>query len=71
MALQFEKIYVINLIERSDKLDALSVAASLTGFHFDVVPGVNGMWTLNKTLPSLEGLPSVRSTIPQKHPGAH
>ncbi|KAL8814587.1 MAG: hypothetical protein Q9223_006203 [Gallowayella weberi] len=62
--LGFEKIFVINLPERYDKLDAFSLAASLTGFTYDVIPGVKGETVVNKTLPTLENLPEVKSVFP-------
>ncbi|KAL8942138.1 MAG: hypothetical protein Q9216_001823 [Gyalolechia sp. 2 TL-2023] len=52
--LGFEKIFVINLPERHDKLDAFSLAASLTGFTHGVIEGVRGQDVVNKSLPSLE-----------------
>lgn len=52
--LGFEKIFVINLPERYDKLDGFSLAASLTGFTHDVINGVRGQDVVNKSLPSLE-----------------
>ncbi|KAL8636984.1 MAG: hypothetical protein Q9228_005695 [Teloschistes exilis] len=55
--LGFERVFVINLPERYDKLDAFSLAASLTGFKHDVVEGIKGATVVNKTLPSLENLP--------------
>ncbi|KAL8798685.1 MAG: hypothetical protein Q9182_006471 [Xanthomendoza sp. 2 TL-2023] len=55
--LQFERVFVINLPERYDKLDAFSLAASLTGFTHDVIPGIKGETVVNKTLPTLENLP--------------
>ncbi|KAL9609482.1 MAG: hypothetical protein Q9167_005747 [Letrouitia subvulpina] len=55
--LGFEKVFVINLPERFDKLDAFSLAASVTGFTHGVVAGVKGTDVVNKTLPSLDGLP--------------
>ncbi|KAL8756854.1 MAG: hypothetical protein Q9184_004368 [Pyrenodesmia sp. 2 TL-2023] len=56
---QFERIFVINLPERYDKLDAFSLAASVTGFTHDVIEGIKGSTVVNKTLPALEGLPQV------------
>lgn len=61
-SLQFERIFVINLPERYDKLDAFSLAASITGFTHDVIEGIKGSTVVNKTLPSLENLPKV--TLP-------
>ncbi|KAL8650020.1 MAG: hypothetical protein Q9210_004070 [Variospora velana] len=55
--LGFERVFVINLPERYDKLDAFSLAASLTGFTYGVVEGIKGSTVVNKTLPSLENLP--------------
>ncbi|KAL8926577.1 MAG: hypothetical protein Q9208_002904 [Pyrenodesmia sp. 3 TL-2023] len=55
--LGFERIFVINLPERYDKLDAFSLAASVTGFTHDVIEGIKGSTVVNKTLPALEGLP--------------
>ena len=39
-SLGFERILVINLPSRTDKIDALRLAASLTGINFTVAPGV-------------------------------
>ena len=47
---QFEKIYVINVPARSDKLDAMKVTASLTGFDFDIIEGINGRDVPKKAL---------------------
>ncbi|KAL8830410.1 MAG: hypothetical protein Q9170_005747 [Blastenia crenularia] len=55
--LGFERVFVINLPERFDKLDAFSLAASVTGFTHDVIEGIKGSTVVNKTLPSLENLP--------------
>lgn len=60
---QFERIFVINLPERYDKLDAFSLAASLTGFTHDVIEGIKGSTVVNKTLPALEGLPQVTTSL--------
>ena len=49
--LGFEKIFVIDLPSRFDKLDAFTLAASLTPFSFEVIAGVNGSAVPNKTLP--------------------
>ena len=35
---------------RTDKLDAMTLAASLTGFEFDVLEGVNGETVSHKAL---------------------
>ncbi|KAI4247808.1 MAG: hypothetical protein L6R42_009541 [Xanthoria sp. 1 TBL-2021] len=55
--LGFERVFVINLPERFDKLDAFSLASSLTGFSHDVIEGIKGATVVNKTLPSLDNLP--------------
>ena len=59
--LGFEKILLINLPHRSDKLDAFALAAGLTGFQFDVLPAMKGEEVSEQTLPApfpLELLPS-------------
>lgn len=45
--------------ERTDKLDAVAMAASLTGFHVDVIEGVVGLDVSNRSIP-LDGVPKVR-----------
>ncbi|KAI4101041.1 MAG: hypothetical protein LQ339_005269 [Xanthoria mediterranea] len=55
--LQFERVFVINLPERHDKLDAFSLASSLTGFSHEVIEGIKGVTVVNKTLPTLDNLP--------------
>lgn len=45
--------------ERTDKLDAIVLASSITGFHVDVIEGVRGSDISNKTLP-VQGVPKVR-----------
>jgi hypothetical protein len=59
--LQFQKIFVINLPERTDKLDAFSIVSSLTGFAVKVIEGVKGQDVQNKSLPALEGLPTAEA----------
>lgn len=44
--------------ERTDKLDAVTLAASLTGFHVDAIEGVVGSEISNRTLPA-KGVPPV------------
>ena len=44
--------------ERTDKLDAVTLAASLTGFHVDAIEGVVGSEISNRTLPVV-GVPPV------------
>ena len=52
MLRQFEKVYVLNLPERSDKRDAFSLAASLTNVTVDYIDGVKGDTIVNQSLPN-------------------
>ena len=52
-AMQFEKVYVINLPTRGDKRDAITLAASLTGFEFDIIEGLDGKDIPDKALPGV------------------
>ena len=65
MPLQFQKVFVLNLAERPDKLDAFALASTLTGFTAEIIPGVRGEEVVNKALPSLEGLPEVCTYSPE------
>lgn len=49
--LGFSKIFAIGLPERSDKRDALTLTAALTGFHVDFVDGVRGESIPDKAVP--------------------
>ncbi|MCJ1369198.1 hypothetical protein MMC20_000407 [Loxospora ochrophaea] len=49
--LGFQKIFVLNMPERSDKRDSISLAASLTGIELNFVSGVNGSTVPTKALP--------------------
>lgn len=49
--LGFSKIFVVGLPERSDKRDALSLTAALTGFHVDWVDGVKADTVVDKAVP--------------------
>lgn len=49
--LGFEKVFVIGLPERSDKRDALSLTAALTGFHVEWVDGVKEDTIADKAVP--------------------
>jgi len=49
---------VLNFPELTDRLDLISLASSITGFTFDVVEGVKGEDINNKSLPSLNGIPT-------------
>ena len=42
---------IINLPSRPDKLDSNTLAAALTGFRFEVVPGISGDEVPWKSLP--------------------
>ena len=61
---QFQKVFVLNLAERPDKLDAFALASTLTGFKAEIIQGVRGEEVVNKALPSLEGLPEVHTLAP-------
>lgn len=61
--LQFQKVFLINLPERPDKFDQFAIAASFTGFTYDLIEGVKGADVQNKSLPALKGLPAVRGHI--------
>lgn len=50
---QFEKVFVLNLPERPDKLDAMRLTAALTGFEFDVIDGIKGEMLSPKALPGV------------------
>ncbi|KAK7733100.1 hypothetical protein SLS53_008288 [Cytospora paraplurivora] len=49
--LGFSKIFVVGLPERSDKRDALTLTAALTGFHVEFVDGVRGETIPDKAVP--------------------
>lgn len=49
---------MINLKDRTDKLDAIQLSASLTGFNLDVIEGVRGTEISNKSMPP-NGVPDV------------
>ena len=51
---QFEKIFVINLPERSDKRDAMTLTTSLMNMTVNYVDGVKGDAVVNKSLPHLQ-----------------
>jgi hypothetical protein len=54
--IQFSRIFVVALPERSDKRDAISMSASLTGVKFDWVDGVNGDLIPEKAVPQVRKL---------------
>ena len=64
---QFEKVFVINLPSRSDKLDAIRLAADLTGFDVEVIKGVDGRWVSDKALSGVNVLPDI-SPFPADQP---
>ncbi|MCJ1266667.1 hypothetical protein MMC22_006552 [Lobaria immixta] len=63
--LGFGKVFVINMKERTDKLDAVVMSASLTGFHVDAIEGVIGMEVSNRSLP-IDGVPKKSEWIQKK-----
>ena len=62
-SLGFERVMLINLPMRTDKLDASSLAASFTGFNFTVVDGVRNEdvapvslpWVFDEDAPNVHG----------------
>jgi hypothetical protein len=54
---QFEKVYAINLPERSDKRDSMLLQAELTNFTLEMVDGVLGSEVSKKALPHV-GFPA-------------
>ncbi|KAK4221853.1 hypothetical protein QBC38DRAFT_491230, partial [Podospora fimiseda] len=50
--LGFQQIFVINLPERTDRRDALTLAAALTEIGVTWIDGISGQQVLDKTLPS-------------------
>ena len=62
----FKRVFLVNLPERTNKLDTFSLTASLTGFSVELTPGVKGELIPNKSLPAVEGLPldeSLRNNV--------
>lgn len=49
--LGFGKVFVVGLPERSDKRDAIALAASLTGFNVEWINGVRGESVPDKAVP--------------------
>ena len=62
-SLGFERVMLINMPSRTDKLDAVSLGASLTGFNFTVVEGVRNEdvaavslpWNFSPESPNVHG----------------
>lgn len=48
--LGFEQVYVLNMAGRTDKLDAMRLTASLSGFNFEINEGVSGKDVPEKAL---------------------
>ena len=48
--LGFGNVYVVNMQKRMDKLDAMKLTASLTGFNFEIIPAVDGSKVSAKVL---------------------
>ncbi|KAG8531344.1 uncharacterized protein KY384_002973 [Bacidia gigantensis] len=67
--LGFQKVFVISLPERGDRLDAFALSSSLTGFKADVAHGVNGSTVPDAAIPSTDGLHKV-NTYGMKDPHA-
>ncbi|KAF2205540.1 glycosyltransferase family 25 protein [Delitschia confertaspora ATCC 74209] len=53
--LGFEQILVVNLPQRTDRRDALSLAASFSNIKLDWIPGVKGSEVLDLTMPLDKG----------------
>ena len=47
----FEKVFVVNLASRTDRLDAFTMQASTIEMDFEIIPGVNGSEVPDKVLP--------------------
>ncbi|SPO03618.1 uncharacterized protein DNG_06301 [Cephalotrichum gorgonifer] len=52
--LGFQEIFVVNLVERTDRRDAMTLAAAVTDLSFTFVPGVRGADVAEKVLPPSE-----------------
>ncbi|KAI4208920.1 MAG: hypothetical protein LQ351_008093 [Letrouitia transgressa] len=63
MRCQFEKVFVINLASRTDKLDAMRLSASLSGFNFEVIKGNLGKDIPEKALPGPVGKGPLKDNI--------
>ena len=51
-ALQFQKVFVVNIPERTDRRDAMALAAALSEIDVTWVDGVMGADVTNKVLPA-------------------
>lgn len=51
---QFQEIFVINLPERTDRRDAMTLAAAVTDLSLTFIPGVRGADVQQKVLPPSE-----------------
>jgi hypothetical protein len=51
--LQFQRVYVIGLPERTDKRDAMTVASSITGFTLEWIDGVRGQDMVEQAWPAV------------------
>jgi len=58
---QFQKIFVVNLPERTDRHDAMSLMVALTGLKVTFMDGVHGDKVLEKVLPAGEKKKNVQS----------
>jgi GR25 family glycosyltransferase involved in LPS biosynthesis len=52
--LKFEKIYVVNLPERSDRRDSIILSAALSNIDIEIVDAVRGENVLEKAIPHPE-----------------
>ncbi|KAK3176007.1 hypothetical protein OEA41_007329 [Lepraria neglecta] len=55
-SLGFGKVFVLNVPARSDKLDAMKLTSSLTGFDFDIIEGTNGKDVPKKALSGVSAI---------------
>lgn len=57
VAAQFQKIFILSMPNRSDKRDALSLSAYLTGLDIEFIDGVNGSLVSERAYPLVGALP--------------
>lgn len=58
--MQFQEVKLISMPSRTDKRDAFAVSASLSGFDFDIIDGVDGNQISSQALPyTLDQKPTV------------
>jgi hypothetical protein len=54
---------VVSLPERHDKLDAQTLSSSLTGFRFEVIPGIRGKDVSLASLPPSYNVTTINEGI--------